>query len=215
MTIRIPQTADGEHLHAVRFYENDAALFRIAGGFLADGLESGLPAIAVTTSPHREGIARFLRERSLDVERLEQSGQLLLLDAHQALSGFMVDGMPDGARFRAVFTQLIRRTMRGRGDRTLRAYGEMVDVLWKDGLQVAAIRLEMLWNDLANTQNFSLLCGYSMGHFYKDGTLFDICRQHTHIVSHEGELMPHGHDVASPAIASEFAGQIDPLTRSA
>ena len=47
------------------------------------------------------------------------------------------------------------------------AYGEMVDVLWKAGQDVAAIRLEMLWNKLAAMHDFALLCGYAMGNFYK------------------------------------------------
>jgi hypothetical protein len=50
----------------------------------------------------------------------------------------------------------------------------------------AAIRLEMLWNRLANTHDFSLLCGYAMGNFYKDATIEDVCRHHTHVVDAGG-----------------------------
>ena len=47
----------------------------------------------------------------------------------------------------------------------------------------AAIRLEILWNKLATTYHFALLCGYSMGHFYKQAEQFqEVCRQHTDIV---------------------------------
>ena len=53
--------------------------------------------------------------------------------------------------------------------------------------EYAAIRLEMLWNELANTHSFSLLCGYSMGHFYKDTGQHDICRQHTHQITDSGD----------------------------
>jgi hypothetical protein len=35
------------------------------------------------------------------------------------------------------------------------AYGEMVDVLWKAGQDAAAIRVELLWNTLATTHDFS------------------------------------------------------------
>jgi hypothetical protein len=60
----------------------------------------------------------------------------------------------------------------------------MVDVLWKDGQTAAAIRLETLWNQLAQTHSFALLCGYSMGNFYKDAAAReDICHQHTHVLS--------------------------------
>lgn len=77
----------------------------------------------------------------------------------------------------------------GRGrKKTIRAYGEMVDVLWKDGMTAAAIKLEILWNRLANTHDFSLLCGYAMGNFYKDASIDDVCHHHTHVVSDDGQV---------------------------
>jgi hypothetical protein len=48
--------------------------------------------------------------------------------------------------------------------------------------------LEMLWNRLANTHDFSLLCGYAMGNFYREATIDDVCRHHTHVVSDTGEI---------------------------
>lgn len=71
-------------------------------------------------------------------------------------------------------------------DCTIRAYGEMVNVLWQDGQEAAAIRLEMLWNDLARTRAFKLLCGYSMGNFFKAAAIDDIKAQHSHVVEDKG-----------------------------
>jgi anti-sigma regulatory factor (Ser/Thr protein kinase) len=48
----------------------------------------------------------------------------------------------------------------GAGGRHVRAYGEMVALLWEQGDPGAAIELEGLWNDLAETRVFSLMCGY-------------------------------------------------------
>jgi hypothetical protein len=70
----------------------------------------------------------------------------------------------------------------------------MVDVLWKNGQDVAAIHTETLWNKLAHTQNFSLLCGYAMGSFYKDTDRTEIERQHSHVVLNHGRAaqeLPH------------------------
>ncbi len=64
-------------------------------------------------------------------------------------------------------------------------------MLWRTNQTVAAVRLEMLWNKLAMTHKFSLLCGYGMGSFYKDAALSAICDQHSHVVSHEGVPVPH------------------------
>jgi hypothetical protein len=35
-------------------------------------------------------------------------------------------------------------------------------------------QVEMLWNRLANIHDFSLLCGYSMGNFYKDAMIENV-----------------------------------------
>jgi hypothetical protein len=44
----------------------------------------------------------------------------------------------------------------------------------------------MLWNQLANTQRFSLLCGYAVGPFYKDAHVRDVCAQHTQVLGADG-----------------------------
>jgi hypothetical protein len=115
-----------------------------------------------------------------------EAGDLLVLDAREVLATFMEDGQPDAERFNHSVPAAIARVVRGLDKRTVRAYGEMVDLLWKDGLTTAAVRLEMLWNQLARTHDFSLLCGYSMGNFYKDAAVEDICAQHSHVISTEG-----------------------------
>ena len=90
-------------------------------------------------------------------------------------------------------TEVIGRACKGRSDCTLRIFGQMVDVLWQQDEHEAAIRLEMLWNQLAQTKSYSLLCGYAMGHFYKDAKLDEVCAQHTQV------------DVDGPNVASALA----------
>jgi hypothetical protein len=173
--------------HAVRFYENRESLARIVGRFLGEGFVVGWPAIVIATPEHREAISHVLAGHYFDLDRMTAADDLLMVDAAAALSHFMRDGMPDPIRFNDTMTPLIEKACRGRRDCVIRAYGEMVDVLWKAGETAAAIRLEMLWNQLAQTHSFALLCGYSMGHFYKDAGQQDIRHQHTHIVSDSGD----------------------------
>ena len=64
------------------------------------------------------------------------------------------------------------------------------DLLWKDGLAEAAIRLEMLWNKLAAKYRFALLCGYSMGNFYKQAERFQsVCQEHSHVIDPDTNLV--------------------------
>jgi MEDS: MEthanogen/methylotroph, DcmR Sensory domain len=176
--------------HAVRFYENQESLCRIVAEFLGEGFVGGQPAIVIATPAHCDGIVAELRTRHFDVDNLLRAGDLLLLDAQETLDRFMVDGLPSTDLFKAVGTTAIERVRRSRSECVLRAYGEMVDLLWKEGRTIAAVRLEMLWNQLAMTHDFSLLCGYSMGNFYKDAGVGDICRQHSHVLSADGEAAP-------------------------
>ena len=184
------QTSQSGHFHAVRFYDSPQSLCRIVAGFLAEGLRGTQPALVIATPEHRAGISEALRTQGLDIDALQSSGDLLLLDAEETLATFMVDGMPDAKRFQVAGTDVIQRACRGRKDCTIRAYGEMVDVLWKKGQSVAAVRLEMLWNKLAASQDFSLLCGYAMGNFYKGSQQQEICDQHTHVLSEDGTIGP-------------------------
>jgi hypothetical protein len=174
------------HFHAVQFYNDDASLARIVGGFLAEGLAAGDPAIVIATPDHRAALEASLRLQSIDVDALERRGDIVLLDARETLERFMVDGMPDAASFRRVIGDVIERVCATRSECTVRAYGEMVNVLWKDGMEAAAIRLETLWNELANTHDFKLLCGYSMGNFYKGAAIEEIKGRHSHLVEETG-----------------------------
>jgi hypothetical protein len=140
----------------------------------------------IAVPSHCEGISQALRALSFDVDRLRRTGQLMVLDAEETLSTFMNDGRPDAAAFHRSVGGVLGNLTKGRQGVPVRAFGEMVDWLWKHEAVDAAIRLEVLWNELANTTAFSLLCGYSMGNFYKHGAYENICSQHTHVVSGAG-----------------------------
>ena len=183
-----PPTKTVGRFHAVRFYESADALARIVAEFVGDGLVSSQPGVIIAVPAHRDAVLAELRGLGFDIEQLQREGRLFLIEASALLAEFMVNGMPDPGRFRRALVPIMEQACAGRPECHIRAYGEMVDVLWKAGHTVAATRLETLWNQLATTHTFSLLCGYSMGSFYKGAAQEEICRQHTHIVSATGEV---------------------------
>jgi hypothetical protein len=178
--------ADGGHFHGVQFYKDPDSLCDIVGAFIGEGLEQGALAVVIATPEHTARIEECLRRRGTDVESSKRLGCLATLDAHETLELFMKDGMPDPGAFRQNVGELLTTVRHGREQRPIRAYGEMVNVLWKDGREAAAIRLETLWNQLAGTHDFDLLCAYSMGNFYKGAALEEIKSQHSHVVPGEG-----------------------------
>lgn len=175
--------------HFVQFYEEEEFLFDTVGQFLFAGLKAGDRVVVIATQAHRAGFLRRLAD--LDVEGAISSGQLTLLDARQTLARFMVGDMPDPDLFRDMLDGVIAQ-MKGVGGehrhQRIRAYGEMVDLLWRDGSANAAIRLEELWGEAGETHAFALLCAYVMGNFYKEGDqarFLEVCRNHSHVIPTE------------------------------
>ena len=191
MSREMPSDTGHVHHHAVQFYGTDHSLLTTVAGFLAEGLVIGQPAIAVATGVHRRGIVEYLGKRFIDCNRAVRDGDLILLDAEATLDLFMVGDEPDPDLFEENVGRLVQQAMHGRPRVILRAYGEMVDVLWKQGRSEAAIKLEMLWNKLAGRYDFALLCGYAMGSFYKQTKqLEDVIAQHTHVIAHDTNVVP-------------------------
>src|SRR6185437_1685178 len=104
------------------------------------------PAVVIATSEHTAAIAVCLGTFHLDVDELKRRGDLVVLDARDTLATFMADGAPDRNAFRRHVGGVFNEITRGRARCSVRAYGEMVDLLWKDGMTGAAIQVESLWN---------------------------------------------------------------------
>jgi PAS domain S-box-containing protein len=178
----VRESAMSGHNHAVQFYESDDFLRDSVAEFIGNGVVAGEPVIVIATAEHRSAFAAALAERGLDVAEAEASGDLVMLDARETLATFMSGSIPDADLFRNRVGGLIERTARGR--QQCRAYGEMVDLLWRDGNPDGAIRLEELWNDLADYYTFNLLCAYPMGNFYSEShaeQFEHVCRTHSHV----------------------------------
>ncbi|WP_164012430.1 MEDS domain-containing protein [Pyxidicoccus trucidator] len=174
--------------HIVQFYEDEAFLLDVLDQYLGAGLAAGEPLIVIATEPHRRAILQRLAAAGVDVEAACGSGQLTLLDARETLSRFMVNGSPDEGRFQEVVGGALTRALAEGHGRRVRAYGEMVDLLWREGNPDAAVALEELWNDLAARYPFSLLCTYALGGFGDEAharPFRDICRAHSHVVPTE------------------------------
>ncbi len=173
--------------HFVQFYETDEFLLDSVSGFIGAGLGAGAACIVIATKSHREGLEERLQATGLDLAVASARGTYLALDAGETLSMFMMDGLPEPARFSEVIGSLIEQAVKGR--RRVRIFGEMVAQLWTEGNQLAAIRLEALWNELYHTtHSFSLFCAYPIHGFAGEGygeQFTEICQQHSHVIPDE------------------------------
>jgi MEDS: MEthanogen/methylotroph, DcmR Sensory domain len=166
-----------------------ANLSRFIGGAIA----VGDAAVVVATSAHREGLAQRLKARGLDAAKAISKGRYVLLDAHATLSLIMVDGLVNEARFIDVIGGAL--TAAGKAaeskDSRVAVFGELVALLWAGGKPQEAIRVEQLWNDLARTYSFSLLCAYPITGFNNERYIepfLKVCAEHSGVVPSESYL---------------------------
>ena len=174
--------------HVVQFYEDDDYLSERVVSFLGGGLTIGQPIVVIATETHVTRFAADLKAMGLDVDAAVERGLMTVLDAEGTLASFMAGAMPDERLFRATVGRVVETSLNRRAGCGVRAYGEMVNVLWQDGNPEAAIRLEELWNDLLEGHDCSLMCAYAMGNFLKESDgdgMMDVCRQHQHVLPAE------------------------------
>lgn len=172
--------------HFVQLYEADEeALARNVGLYLWEGLRRGEGVLIVVTPEHRDLFCKRLLLLGADLSLLIASRQLIILDAHQTMADFMLNGQPDWLLFEKTIRTAIRTVNPGQKAEGLRAYGEMVGILWKARQFSAAIRLEQLWNKFLEQSFFSLYCAYAIDIFGKDfeiANLDGVLCTHTHLV---------------------------------
>jgi hypothetical protein len=177
--------------HYVQLYgKDDRALTHNVSHYLREGLRRGDGLLVIATVEHRGAMVRQLTdERTYAKAVLE--GRLVFLDAQATLNRFMLDGEPDQARFESVIGDALSG-VRSRAVHTgIRAYGEMVGLLWMAGEFAAAIRLEELWNKLLKASDVCLFCSYPIDVFspeFQAHSVDALMCSHTHLVTSDNAL---------------------------
>ncbi len=191
--------------HVVQFYGRDEELTEAVTDYLLGALASGGVAIVIATPEHRHEFETRLAQAGVDLAAARDDGSYLARDAAQMLSELMAAGKLDGAAFDRVIGTVIAAA--GAGGRPVRAFGEMVALLWDDGLVSAAVRLEAMWEDLGGKHPFSLFCGYRTDAVTRDMDAFaEVCRLHGEIVGgRPGTARPFAFSREAPAEARHFA----------
>jgi hypothetical protein len=178
----VTRTPAGVAGHDVHFYRTEDSLTASVVEFLSDAIRVGQPIIVIATEAHRQAFANGLRAQRLDPDALLAGRLAIWLDARETLESFMENGLPNRELFNATVGSVFARILDKRQYLVVRAFGEMVDLLWKAGNSEGAILLEELWNDLAHQYKYSLLCGYSVDNFMHEAGVAAfrrVCDHHT------------------------------------
>lgn len=158
-------------LHEVVFYSDQSSFLETLTQFLGPALRAGDATVGIVTNSKREALVHRLQAIGLDVDALIEEGRYICLDPTQVLAEFMIEGVPDRNRFQKVANDIIQSAARALKIEHTRVAicGECAPLLWSQGNAQAALRLEQLWNEIAESSAIHCLCAYPLASF--EGTV--------------------------------------------
>ena len=172
--------------HMVEMYEAEGDFLVSLEQYVRGGLAAGDSVVLIATPAHLDALDQRLAQGGVELGSIRKSDRFIELDAEETLAQFMVDGWPDEQRFKQVIGGLLARA--GAGGAKVRAFGEMVAILWAKKLYAATVRLEHLWQKLCGEEGISLLCAYPISG-PTDSTarsMREICEAHSHVITKFG-----------------------------
>ena len=174
---------DCSHEHAVLLYETDEALLSRLEDFVLEGIGRNESVVFIGTKAHRDHIANAIEAGGFSVAGLTRLDRLFMLDAAETLWRFMDGGMPNPESFGAVIGEVLERATAG--GRKVRAFGEMVALLWEQRNYAATVRVETLWSDLCARHDFPLLCAYPRNCMEgaRQDAVVAVCKAHSVLVT--------------------------------
>jgi len=180
-------SGENEQTHVVQFYTDDNYWRDNVSKFLCTALSEGKSVIVCATGLHVTALQESMQARHIDVQGLEELGRYITLDSADTLLKFMDSDLPDQVKFASLLGSVIREAELAAtaSHNRVTIVGEMVAVLWAEAKFDATIRLEQLWNDLARTHSFHLLCAYPASGFQGEQRrqpYATICAQHSAMI---------------------------------
>ena len=173
--------------HLVQIYQSDRTFMNTLEGFAGDGFLKGESVVIIATPNHIEQLNKRLEVHGFDIAKLKADNQYIPLDAQDCLDSFMVNDWPDEEKFQAMVKGVMDKA--AEKGRRIRAFGEMVAILWEQGKNGATVQLENLWHLLQNKQ-FCLYCAYPKSGFTQNAveSMRTICNTHSMVI--DGNARP-------------------------
>jgi hypothetical protein len=165
--------------HVLQIYDTDEQFLSSLIGFVGAGINAGYCTIVIATQVHLDILDARLQTLGMQPQYLKDADIFIPLNAEDTLARFMVNGWPDKLLFQHTIGSILERASKDK--RRVRAFGEMVAVLWAQGKHGATVALEALWNEFMKKEAFSLFCAYPKAGFTQDirKSIEAICSFHT------------------------------------
>jgi hypothetical protein len=178
--LTLPETDN----HMVQVYQDQQFLTDAVCRFICAGLQQNDAIIVVATKEHRDAFEARLDLDGFSVQNAIQRQQLTFMDVHRVIASVMNGDMPDWNAFQKQ-TQTVFERIPAKYS-SIRAFGEVCDILWQGGQYDAADRMEEFWNLVAKPKPVSIFCSYFANHLdpkLYNGQFQCICQHHSHLVA--------------------------------
>jgi DNA-binding NarL/FixJ family response regulator len=159
----IRHTALNSRRHEAMFYSDDELLIDEWTSIAEDALNVGATFILVTFDARRNSVRAKLDALGVNVAGAVSDGRYVSLSVEEATSKWMINGRLDQTRFWAAVTPVMLAAARASTAEQPQvvACGECAPSLCANGDAEAAIRLEQLWDEVAQTYHLDVFCGYA------------------------------------------------------
>jgi hypothetical protein len=170
--------------HVLQIYESDGVFLDTLAGFVGGGINSNESCIIIATDAHIRALEDRLTSYGISISALIADNRYFPLNAEKMLLQFMANGWPDEDLFNRAISDLLIRA-RGNNNRKIRAFGEMVAILWAQGNSGATVHLEHLWKRFCEKESFCLFCAYPKAGFTEEivDSIQHICTAHSKMIN--------------------------------
>ena len=154
--------------HAMQVHGDDKSFLDGLATLFDLALRLGDATCVITPERIRQGLGDRLRARGWNVGGSSGHTRYLAVDATEALSRFMRNGLPDETRLAEITAEMeeYRRAVGERATSRLTVFGNMSMLLTEEGNTKAANALENCWDRLTRDLPFLTVCGYSTACFH-------------------------------------------------
>ena len=157
------------HRHEVTFYADDRLLLDDLTQRVQVVLDAGKTAVVILTELHQNDLASRLLAQGLDFDKAVEQGRYVYLNADEAISAIMLNGVIDSVRCLELFRDLIVKLQRGeKSVQRIAIFGEGVNLLCSQGKFEAAIRVEKLCNQVIEAYDVDIRCAYFLSNIPED-----------------------------------------------
>ena len=170
--------------HLVQIYESDDVVLSALEGFVTSGFRTGESVIIIASQEHLEALNIRFELSKVNLQAFVNNDQYIPLNVKDVLAKIMVNNWPDETLFAETVRTIVTKA-RGNSNRPVRAYGEMVAILWGQGHKGATVQLEHLWNKFCETEIFCLFCAYPKSGFTQSAgdSIRHICSSHSKVIA--------------------------------